>query len=58
MLDGFDIMLYALVLGVLLQDFSISTRMAGLLGSLTLVASGIGGVLFGVIADRIGARVR
>jgi hypothetical protein len=31
MLDGFDIMLYALVLGTLLQDFAISTRTAGLL---------------------------
>jgi MFS family permease len=56
MLDGFDIMLYALVLGALLQDFSISTRTAGLLGSLTLIASGIGGVFFGMAADRIGRK--
>ena len=56
MLDGFDIMLYALVLGALLQDFSISTRTAGLLGSLTLIASGIGGVIFGMAADRIGRK--
>ena len=56
MLDGFDIMLYALVIGALLRDFSISTATAGLLGSLTLVASGIGGVLFGAIADRFGRR--
>ena len=56
MLDGFDIMLYALVIGALLRDFSISTATAGFLGSLTLVASGIGGVLFGAIADRFGRR--
>jgi len=56
MLDAFDIMLYALVLGTLLQDFSISTRTAGLLGSLTLIASGIGGVLFGALADRVGRK--
>jgi MFS family permease len=56
MLDGFDIMLYALVIGALLRDFSITTATAGLLGSLTLVASGIGGVLFGAIADRFGRR--
>src|SRR5687767_10502480 len=56
MLDGFDIMLYALVIGALLRDFSISTATAGLLGSLTLVASGIGGVLFGLVADRFGRR--
>jgi MFS family permease len=56
MLDGFDIMLYALVVSALLRDLAISTGVAGLLGSLTLVASGIGGVLFGVIADRWGRR--
>jgi MFS family permease len=55
-LDAFDVMLYALVLSSLLADLSISTATAGLLGSLTLVASGIGGVLFGTIADRAGRR--
>lgn len=56
MLDGFDIMLYALVVSALLRELSISTTVAGLLGSLTLVASGIGGIIFGVIADRYGRR--
>jgi MFS family permease len=56
MLDGFDIMLYALVVSALLRDLAISTGVAGLLGSLTLVASGIGGILFGLIADRYGRR--
>src|SRR5262245_21239056 len=56
MLDGFDIMLYALVVSELLRDLSISTGVAGLLGSLTLVASGIGGILFGLIADHYGRR--
>jgi len=56
MLDGFDIMLYALVLSALLRELSISTAVAGILGSLTLVASGIGGILFGIIADRYGRR--
>lgn len=55
-LDSFDVMLYALVLSALLADLSISTATAGLLGSLTLVASGIGGVLFGTVADRRGRR--
>jgi MFS family permease len=55
-LDAFDVMLYALVLTALLTDLSISTATAGMLGSLTLVASGIGGVLFGTIADRRGRR--
>jgi MFS family permease len=55
-LDAFDVMLYALVLTALLADLSISTATAGMLGSLTLVASGIGGVVFGTIADRHGRR--
>ena len=49
-------MLYALVLTALLADLSITTATAGLLGSLTLIASGLGGVLFGALADRIGRR--
>jgi MFS family permease len=56
LLDGFDVMLYALVLPALITDFSLSKGMAGLLGSLTLIASGFGGILFGIIADRYGRR--
>ena len=57
MLDSFDVMLYALVLAVLMTDLGMDKATGGSLASLTLVASAIGGVLFGVIADRIG-RVR
>src|SRR5262245_45510267 len=56
MLDGFDVMLYAMVIGTLIVEWSLSKPVAGLLGSLTLVASGFGGVLFGLIADRWGRR--
>jgi MFS family permease len=54
MLDAMDVMLYSLVLTYLIREIAMDTRTAGLLNSLTLVASGIGGLLFGVIADRIG----
>jgi MFS family permease len=54
MLDAMDVMLFSLVIGYLLREFSMDTRAAGLLGSLTLVASAIGGVLFGFLADHIG----
>src|SRR5256885_7730528 len=54
MLDAMDVMLYSLVLAYLIREFAMDTRVAGLLNSLTLVASAIGGLLFGVIADRIG----
>lgn len=56
MLDSFDAMLYALVLAHVMRDFGMSKATAGLLYTLTLVASGIGGVLFGFIADRIGRK--
>src|SRR6266581_3388885 len=54
MLDAMDVMLYSLVLTYLIRDFSMSKSTAGLLGLLTLIASAIGGFLFGVLADRIG----
>src|SRR5213594_241476 len=54
MLDAFDAMLYALVLTHIMRDLGMSKAVAGSLGSLTLLASGIGGVLFGFVADRIG----
>ncbi|MGA2945804.1 MAG: MFS transporter [Candidatus Sulfotelmatobacter sp.] len=55
-LDSFDAMLYALVLALLIRDFGMSKTTAGLLGTLTLLASGIGGILFGFLADRIGRK--
>jgi MFS family permease len=54
MLDGMDIMLYAMVLAHLMRHFGMSTGTAGLMGSLTLLASAAGGLLFGLIADRFG----
>jgi MFS family permease len=56
MLDAFDAMLYALVLAHVMRDFGMSKGTAGLLNSLTLLASGIGGVAFGFIADRLGRK--
>ena len=56
MLDSFDAMLYALVLAQVVRDLGMSKTTAGLLYNLTLLASGIGGVLFGFIADRIGRK--
>lgn len=53
-LDAFDVMLYALVLAYVMRDLGMTKATAGFLGTLTLLASGIGGVGFGFIADRIG----
>src|SRR5467141_2769668 len=55
-LDAFDAMLYALVLTQLMRDFGMSKTTSGLLGTLPLLASGIGGVAFGFLADRVGRK--
>jgi MFS family permease len=56
MLDAFDAMLYALVLAHVMRDLGMSKAVGGLLNGLTLLASGIGGVAFGFIADRMGRK--
>ena len=56
MLDAFDAMLYALVLAHVMRDLKMSKAVSGFLATLTLLASGIGGLLFGFIADRIGRK--
>jgi MFS family permease len=53
-LDAFDVMLYALVLASLMGDLGIPKTTGGLLGSLTLAAAAVGGVVFGLVADRYG----
>jgi len=54
LLDAMDVMLYSLVLSHLMRELGLSKPAAGLLNSLTLVASAIGGALFGLLADRVG----
>lgn len=56
MLDAFDVMLYSLVLATLMRQFGMSKPTAGLLNTLTLVASAIGSLILGVMADRWGRR--
>lgn len=54
MLDAFDVMLYSMVLSALVPALGMTTGTAGMLGSLTLVASAAGGIVFGLVADRFG----
>src|SRR5438067_1788485 len=58
MLDSFDVMLYAIVLAALINDpvLHLPRSTAGLLGSITLIAAAVGGVIFGVVADRLGRK--
>src|SRR5215470_16806932 len=54
MLDAMDVMLYSLVLSHLMLDLEMGKGTAGLLNSLTLLASALGGLVFGFVADRVG----
>ena len=54
MLDSFDIVLYALVLPSIMVELHLTKSVAGALGSVTLVAAAIGGIAFGVVADKWG----
>jgi MFS family permease len=56
MLDAFDVMLYSIVLVTLMREFGMDKRTAGLLNTLTLIASAIGSFFFGLLADRLGRR--
>ncbi|HEU0108165.1 MAG TPA: MFS transporter, partial [Vicinamibacteria bacterium] len=54
MLDAMDVMLYSMVLAHLMRDLGMSKAEGGLLNSLTLLASAMGGLAFGFLADRVG----
>ena len=54
MLDSMDMMLYSMALVAIQREMGISASTSGLLISLTLVSSAAGGVLFGLLADRLG----
>jgi MFS family permease len=54
MLDAMDVLLYAFVLDHVRAEFGIDDRMSGLLLALPLLASAVGGVFFGWVADRLG----
>jgi MFS family permease len=56
-LDAMDVQIYALVLPTLIASWGLSKGEAGLLGTAGLLASSIGGIIAGNLADRIG-RVR
>lgn len=57
MLDAFDVMLYAFCLTAIRQEWSLAPAQAGFMVTLTLLASSLGGILFGVLADRRGRKL-
>ncbi len=54
MLDAMDFMLYTMAIGQLRAYFGFGDDTAGMLGTVTLVMSGVGGAIFGYVADRFG----
>ena len=56
-LDAYDFQVLPLALAAITAYFHLSSGAAGLLATVTLVVSAVGGVLAGMLADRIG-RVR
>ncbi len=55
-LDAMDMLLYIMSLTAIMKDFRIDTAVAGLLASVTLLSSAIGGTAFGIIADYWGRK--
>ncbi|HEY4299099.1 MAG TPA: MFS transporter [Paraburkholderia sp.] len=53
-LDALDVQVYSFVIPTLLVSWHITTTQAGILGTVTLLASALGGWLSGMAADRYG----
>ena len=54
MLDALDVLLYVFAVQTLRDQFHWDAKTAGLVSSATLITSAVGGILSGVVADRIG----
>src|SRR4029453_13896197 len=54
MLDAMDFMFYTMAGGQVRSYFQFGDDVAGMLGTVTLVMSGVGGTIFGYVADRFG----
>lgn len=54
MLDVMDLIIFSIVIGYIIDEFNSDRTTAGSIVSLTLVASALGGIIFGFLADRIG----
>lgn len=53
-LDAMDVMLYSMILVLVMNDLQMGQTTAGFLATLTLLSSAVGGILFGMVADRYG----
>jgi MFS family permease len=53
-LDAFDFLLYNFTIVTLIKEWGLTTASTGLVASVTVVASALGGMVFGRVADRFG----
>ena len=56
MLDALDVLLYVFAVQTMRAEFHWDNKTAGLVSSATLIASSVGGIAAGILADRIGRR--
>lgn len=56
LLDAMDVLLYVFALTTLKNEFGWTNAQAGLVSSITLITSSVGGVVAGFVSDRIGRR--
>lgn len=56
-LDAMDVQIYSLALGAIATTFALNNQQSGLIGTVTLFTSALGGWLVGLVSDRVG-RVR
>lgn len=54
--DGYDLVIYGVVLPSLMQTWGLTALQAGMLGSTALVGMMLGALFFGSLSDRIGRR--
>ena len=54
MLDAMDVLLFVFAINVIRDQFHLSAAQAGLVSSITLAFSAIGGIGFGILSDRVG----
>lgn len=55
-LDAMDVLLYVFALQTLRAEFGLSNAQAGLVSSVTLITSAIGGIGTGILSDRFGRK--
>ncbi|ENW19898.1 MFS transporter [Acinetobacter haemolyticus] len=54
--DGYDLVIYGVVLPLLMQEWSLTSVQAGMLASTALCGMMFGAMLFGALADKIGRK--